>query len=112
LAPSTSRARVGKGKNSPPFGARPGQSALGLLNVIPYNPRRNSPWPAPAEPDVEAFVARMNGETIFTFDYRNGTSANPYVVFFARIEETSAFEFVWTHEDGTIFTSEGEIRVS
>jgi 23S rRNA (adenine2503-C2)-methyltransferase len=49
-----------------PFGARPGKSALGLLNVIPYNPRRNSPWPAPAEPDVEAFVARMNGLGVYT----------------------------------------------
>lgn len=68
---------------------------------------------SPAPRDMLAqFVVRMNGETIFTFDYRNGTSANPYVVFFARIAETSAFEFVWTHEDGTIFTSEGEIRVS
>jgi 23S rRNA (adenine2503-C2)-methyltransferase len=49
-----------------PFGPRPGKSALGLLNVIPYNPRRNSPWPAPAEPDVEAFVARMNGLGVYT----------------------------------------------
>lgn len=49
-----------------PFGPRPGRSALGLLNVIPYNPRRNSPWPAPEEADVEAFVARMNGLGVYT----------------------------------------------
>ena len=29
------------------------------LNVIPYNPRRDSPWPAPSETDVNAFVARV-----------------------------------------------------
>ncbi len=29
---------------------------MGLLNVIPYNPRRDSPWPAPDEADVERFV--------------------------------------------------------
>ena len=28
------------------------------LNVIPYNPRRESPWPAPTEESVDAFVAR------------------------------------------------------
>ena len=28
------------------------------LNVIPYNPRRNSPWPAPTEDDVTRFVER------------------------------------------------------
>jgi 23S rRNA (adenine2503-C2)-methyltransferase len=26
------------------------------INVIPYNPRRNSPWPAPDEASVEAFL--------------------------------------------------------
>jgi sulfur-oxidizing protein SoxZ len=67
--------------------------------------------PAPRDM-LERFVARMNGEVVFTTDFDNGTSANPYIVFFVRLEETSAFEFVWTHEDGTAFTSEGEVRVS
>jgi len=49
-----------------PFARREGKSPLGLLNVIPYNPRRNSPWPAPEEPSVEAFVARMNELGVYT----------------------------------------------
>jgi 23S rRNA (adenine2503-C2)-methyltransferase len=28
----------------------------GLVNVIPYNPREQSPWPAPEESRVEAFI--------------------------------------------------------
>ncbi len=41
------------------------------LNVIPYNPRRDSPWPAPEESSVEAFVSRAiaNGQ----FTKRRGT---------------------------------------
>ena len=41
------------------------------LNVIPYNPRRNSPWPAPTEEAVMAFVTRAiaNGQ----FCKRRGT---------------------------------------
>jgi 23S rRNA (adenine2503-C2)-methyltransferase len=41
------------------------------LNVIPYNPRRNSPWPAPDEDRVQEFVARAiaNGQ----FCKRRGT---------------------------------------
>jgi 23S rRNA (adenine2503-C2)-methyltransferase len=41
------------------------------LNVIPYNPRRNSPWPAPEESSVDRFVARAvaNGQ----FTKRRGT---------------------------------------
>lgn len=49
-----------------PFARREGKSPLGLLNVIPYNPRRDSPWPAPEEPRVEAFVARMNALGVYT----------------------------------------------
>lgn len=29
------------------------------LNVIPYNPRRESPWRAPTDEEVDAFVARV-----------------------------------------------------
>ena len=41
------------------------------LNVIPYNPRRNSPWPAPDEDSVSRFIARAvaNGQ----FTKRRGT---------------------------------------
>jgi 23S rRNA (adenine2503-C2)-methyltransferase len=41
------------------------------LNVIPYNPRRNSPWPAPSEERVAEFIARAvrNGQ----FTKRRGT---------------------------------------
>lgn len=68
---------------------------------------------SPAPRDMLAhFVARMNGETVFRCDFNNGTSANPYIVFFVRLEETGSFEFVWTHEDGTEFTSSGTVAVS
>lgn len=30
-----------------------------LLNLIPYNPRRVSPWPAPTEEKVEHFLAKL-----------------------------------------------------
>jgi len=41
------------------------------LNVIPYNPRRDSPWPAPTEESVAAFIRRAmdNGQ----FVKRRGT---------------------------------------
>jgi len=40
-----------------PFGARGGSRVpLGLVNLIPYNPRRDSPWRAPLEDEVERFM--------------------------------------------------------
>jgi len=35
------------------------------VNVIPYNPRRNSPWPAPQEEDVERFLRRLESRKQF-----------------------------------------------
>ena len=36
------------------------------LNVIPYNPRRDSPWRAPTEEEVSAFIERAlaNGQFV------------------------------------------------
>lgn len=37
----------------------------GLLNVIPYNPRRDSPWPAPTQDQVDAFIQRLMTHGVF-----------------------------------------------
>ncbi|MEO1716967.1 MAG: 23S rRNA (adenine(2503)-C(2))-methyltransferase RlmN [Planctomycetota bacterium] len=39
---------------------------LCAVNVIPYNPRRDSPWPAPEEWAVDAFVERLRSRNVFT----------------------------------------------
>ncbi|MEO1534636.1 MAG: 23S rRNA (adenine(2503)-C(2))-methyltransferase RlmN [Planctomycetota bacterium] len=39
---------------------------LCAVNVIPYNPRRDSPWPAPEERVVDAFVERLRSKRVFT----------------------------------------------
>ena len=48
-----------------PFMRTESHGHIGLLNVIPYNPRRNSPWDAPDERDVQAFVDRLAGLGVF-----------------------------------------------
>ena len=37
----------------------------GMLNLIPYNPRRDSPWPAPYEDAVEEFLGWVRDEGVF-----------------------------------------------
>jgi 23S rRNA (adenine2503-C2)-methyltransferase len=44
---------------------RPTSKPRALINLIPYNPRRNSPWPAPREEDVEAFLNALIAEGVF-----------------------------------------------
>jgi 23S rRNA (adenine2503-C2)-methyltransferase len=48
-----------------PLPGRTGRSPTGLINVIPYNPRRNSPWPAPHEEDVQRFIDALLAEGMF-----------------------------------------------
>ncbi len=42
-----------------PFTIHNGGKPRAMLNLIPYNPRRHSPWPAPEEHAVEAFLQRL-----------------------------------------------------
>lgn len=42
-----------------------GSSIMAVLNLIPYNPRRNSPWPAPSEARVEEFLGWLRLRGVF-----------------------------------------------
>lgn len=58
------------------------------------------------------FLARMGAETVFEADLRNGTSPNPYLVFFVRVEKTSEFEFEWVDEAGRSIKATAEVSVA
>lgn len=45
-------------------------------------------------------LVQRDGETILAAELGNGTSANPYHVFFVRLERTAEFSFLWTDERG------------
>lgn len=36
-----------------------------VINLIPYNPRRNSPWDAPTDAQVDAFMAELSDKGVF-----------------------------------------------
>lgn len=48
-----------------PLTAGDGSKARAVLNLIPYNPRRSSPWPAPSEAQVEAFMRHLFSHGVF-----------------------------------------------
>lgn len=60
---------------------------------------------------LHRLLVRMNGETLFVAEMRNGTSANPYHVFFARVTKTSDFTFVWSDEKGRSVTASARVTV-
>ena len=61
---------------------------------------------------LNRLLVKMNGETLFAAELRNGVAANPYHVFFARIERTSDFEFVWTDENGRWVNATARVTVA
>jgi hypothetical protein len=49
---------------------------------------------------LDRLVVRVNGAVALQASLRNGTSPNPYLVFFLRIERTSELEFIFSDERG------------
>jgi sulfur-oxidizing protein SoxZ len=60
---------------------------------------------------LERFEVTVNGESVFAYAFDNGSAANPTFTFHVRLEETSAFVFTWTHEDGREFVAEETVSV-
>lgn len=61
---------------------------------------------------LNRLVVRMNGQPLFEAELKNGTAANPYHVFFVRLERTSEFEFVWSDERGRSVRATHRVSVS
>lgn len=60
---------------------------------------------------INRMVVRVNGEVALQADLRNGTSANPYHVFFLRLDRTSELEFTWTDERGRSARSTARVTI-
>lgn len=60
---------------------------------------------------VNTFVATFNGEEVFRADWYPAISANPYMAFTARIEESGEFVFTWTDDVGQSWQAKGAVTV-
>ncbi len=48
-----------------PTSPYPGPRLRAMINVIPYNPRENSPWPAPTQESVDRFMGLIKSRGVF-----------------------------------------------
>jgi sulfur-oxidizing protein SoxZ len=60
---------------------------------------------------INKFTAEFNGKPVFSADLDPAIAANPYMQFFAKVEESGTFKFTWTDDDGTVITAEEKITV-
>ncbi len=61
---------------------------------------------------INHFTAKFNGEPVFEVDIEPAISANPYLQFNMRADESGEFEFVWEDDDGSVYTKTQKLDVS
>lgn len=61
---------------------------------------------------IEEFTARFNGVEVFRAKLYPSISANPYIAFPVRVEQSGEFEFTWRDADGKEWRETRAISVS
>lgn len=61
---------------------------------------------------INKFVAKYNGEVVFSADWHPAISANPYMAFHTVATESGTLEFIWTDDDGSVYTKTAKITVA
>ena len=60
---------------------------------------------------IRTLVCRYDNDVVFSAKLSSGIAANPYLQFYAKVEESGTFKFTWTDDDGTVTTTEEQIKV-
>lgn len=61
---------------------------------------------------INKFTASFNGAVVFSSDVGPAVSANPYIEFSVKVNESGTFKFVWIDDDGSEYMTEKKIAVS
>ena len=61
---------------------------------------------------INKFVCTYNGNEVFSADLHPAISANPYMSFFVKIEDSGEFEFTWVDDDGSTYSKKSQITVN
>lgn len=61
---------------------------------------------------INAFKCDFNGNTVFACDLEPAVSANPYMQFTAKVDDSGDFKFTWNDDDGSVYEATKSIKVS
>ncbi|MBB4265707.1 thiosulfate oxidation carrier complex protein SoxZ [Roseospira visakhapatnamensis] len=61
---------------------------------------------------INRFVVTLNGREVFSTDLFPSVSANPYVAFFLKAEESGDLTFTWHDDDGSVYEDTKSIEVA
>ena len=60
---------------------------------------------------INKFTCTFNGKEVFSADWHPAISANPYMAFYSKVNESGTFEFTWVDDDGTVYKESAAIQV-
>lgn len=60
---------------------------------------------------INRFVCEFNGKPVFEADLETAISANPYIEFFAKVDEEGTFTFTWVDDDNVVTTAQEHIAL-
>ena len=82
-----------------------------VSHVMESGQRRDSQGKVIPRKIINKFTAELNGKPIFTADLEPAVSANPYLQFKFKAEESGTLKFTWVDDDGSKITAEEKITV-
>lgn len=60
---------------------------------------------------INTFVATYNGKEVFKADWHPAISANPYMAFYMKADESGELELSWTDDKGNTISTKKKISV-
>ncbi|WP_333824062.1 thiosulfate oxidation carrier complex protein SoxZ [Pinisolibacter sp.] len=60
---------------------------------------------------INKFVCKANGKEVFASDFYTSVSADPFLTFHLKLEETSKLQFEWYDDDGSVISETVEVKV-
>jgi sulfur-oxidizing protein SoxZ len=61
---------------------------------------------------IHKFVCTFNGAEVFRAELHSGVSADPYLLFPARVAESGTFSVTWFEDGGREYVATAEIKVN
>jgi sulfur-oxidizing protein SoxZ len=83
-----------------------------ISHVMESGQRKDSAGKVIPRKIINTFTCTYNGKAVFTAKLEPAISANPYISFFFRAEETGKLEFAWKDDDGSTYKAEQAITVA
>ncbi len=61
---------------------------------------------------IGEFVCEFNGKELFRAELEAGTASDPFLAFYAKVEQSGTFRFIWRGENDESFEAMARLLVS